>query len=132
MVGLVNCTLDRCDNSAKYGLCPLSDEIVHGRGMDHAIRLDLHVVFDVVCFGVVDSRGWMEIVVFVEWINANGRCHHLALIRERWRRLKAGVHDSVFRGILRGGAFPAVSRDHPTSVSGTSKSSGGVVLQCTA
>jgi hypothetical protein len=89
---------------------------VHERCIDHAIRLDFDVVFDVVSFGVVDSRGWMKDVVFVERINANGCRQHRTLILERWRCRGACVHDSMFGGVLLGSAFSAVSRDRPRGV----------------
>lgn len=47
--------MDRGDRPANDDLSPLFDEMMHEQGIDHAIRLDFDVVFDVVSLGVIDS-----------------------------------------------------------------------------
>lgn len=124
--------MDRSDRPSDDDFGPLPDEMVHELGVDHAIRLDLNVVFDVVSFGVIHSRGWMKVVEFVERVDANGCCQHHALVLEGRGCLRAGVHDTVFGGVLLGSAFSAVSRDCPIGVNETSGVSDGGDLQGTA
>ena len=73
---------------------------MHVLVVDSAVRLDLHVVFNIVHLAVVDPRGWVENMVRIEWIDTNGDWQDASFATKTFRlRPGTSVYDSVLGGI---------------------------------